>query len=294
MTVFDPGAAPDGVEWFQDRGETPAIVSLSDVHGYLDAARNALTAVGGTDEYPPVVTADDEGRLHWADNDYLLLLNGDLLDRGDRNRACLALLDRLADEAPAGRVRYHLGNHEMAVLFPERFQWPGVYSTGMDDDLRRSFIRAVAESRIVAAFEGYEHTYSHAGVNGPFDVATANGQARDAAQRLLTAFREGRYRETQLDVLPAYDLVFGFGGQFGRGASAGLLWMDFEHMREAAPPQVVGHSRQHRVTRTGNAICENVIRTNLGTPGGEAVVIERPDGIAAVTNTGSGATVTEL
>ena len=125
---FDPGAAPNGIDWFQNRGETPTIVSLSDVHGYLDAARNALTAVGETDEYPPVVTVDDEGRLHWADNDYLLLLNGDLLDRGDRNRACLALLERLAGEAPVGRVRYHLGNHEMAVLFPERFQWPGVYS----------------------------------------------------------------------------------------------------------------------------------------------------------------------
>lgn len=291
---FDPGAAPDGVEWFQNRGETPAIVSLSDVHGYLDAARNALTAVGETDEYPPVVTVDDEGRLHWADNDYLLLLNGDLIDRGDRNRACLALLERLAGEAPAGRVRYHLGNHEMAVLFPERFQWPGVYSIEMDDDRRRSFIETVAESRIVAAFEGYEYTYSHAGANEPFGVATANEQAREAARRLLTTFREGRYREDQLDILPAYDLVFGLGGQFGRGPSAGLLWMDFEHMRETAPPQVVGHSRQQRVTRTGNAICENVIRTNLGVPGGEAVVIERPDGIAAVTNTGSGATVIEL
>ena len=263
-------------------------------HGYLDAARNALTAVGETDEYPPVVTVDDEGRLHWADNDYLLLLNGDLLDRGDRNRACLALLERLAGEAPVGRVRYHLGNHEMAVLFPERFQWPGVYSIEMADDLRRSFIETVADSRIVAAFEGYEYTYSHAGANEPFDVSTANEQAREAARRLLTMLREGRYRADQLDILPAYDLVFGLGGQFGRGSAAGLLWMDFEHMRETAPPQVVGHSRQQQVTRTGNTICENVIRTNLGVPGGEAVVIERPDGIAAVTNTGSGATVTEL
>jgi len=291
---FDPGAAPDSIEWFRDRGETPAVVSLSDVHGYLDAARNALTAVGETDEYPPVVTVDDEGRLHWADNDYVLVLNGDLLDRGDRNRACLALLERLAEEAPAGRVRYHLGNHEMAVLFPERFRWPGVYSIEMDDDLRRSFVETVADARIATAFEGYRYTYSHAGANEPFDVGTANGQARDAARRLVTMLREGRYQENQLDILPEYDLVFGVGGQFGRGPSAGLLWMDFEHMRETAPPQVVGHSRQQRVTRTGEVICENVIRNNLGVPGGEAVVIERPDGVAAVTNGSAGATVTEL
>ena len=291
---FDPGAAPEGIEWFQDRGETPAIVSISDVHGYLDAARNALTAVGETDEYSPIVTVDDEGRLHWADNDYLLLLNGDLLDRGDRNRACLALFERLAGEAPPGRVRYHLGNHEMAVLFSERFGWPGVYSIEMDDALRQSFVETVADARIGVAFDGYEYTYSHAGANEPFDVATANEQARDAGRRLLTMLREGRYQENQLDILPEYDLVFGVGGQFGRGPSAGLLWMDFEHMRPDAPPQVVGHSRQQQPTRHGNVICENVIRNNLGVPGGEAVVIERPGGIAAVTNTSTGATVTEL
>jgi len=291
---FDPGAAPDSVEWFQDRGETPAIVSISDVHGYLDAARNALTAVGETDEYPPLVTVDDDGRLHWAGNDYLLLLNGDLLDRGDRNRACLALLERLAAEAPPGRVRYHLGNHEMAVLFPERFRWPGVYSIEMDGDLRRSFLECAAASRLAVAFEGYQYTYSHAGANEPFDAATANQQAHDAGRRLLTMVREDRYREDQLDILPEYDLVFGVGGQFGRGPSAGLLWMDFEHMRETAPPQVVGHSRHQRPARTGDVICENVIRNNLGVPGGEAVLIERPDGIAAVTNSSAGATVTEL
>lgn len=291
---FDPGAAPDSVEWFRERGETPAIVSISDVHGYLDAARNALTAVGETDEYPPVVTADDDGRLHWAGNDYLLLLNGDLLDRGDRNRACLALLERLAAEAPPGRVRYHLGNHEMAVLFPERFRWPGVYSIEMDDDRRRSFLECVAASRLAVAFEGYQYTYSHAGANEPFDAATANEQAHDAGRRLLAMVREDRYREDQLDILPEYDLVFGVGGQFGRGPSAGLLWMDFEHMRETAPPQIVGHSRHQQPTRTGDVICENVIRNNLGVPGGEAVLIERPDGIAAVTNSPGGATVTEL
>lgn len=291
---FDPDAAPAGIEWFRQRGETPAIVSISDVHGYLEAARNALRAVGETDEYPPVVTVDDEGRLHWAGNDYVLVVNGDLIDRGDRNRECLALLERLAGEAPAGRVRYHLGNHEMAVLFPERFPWPGVYSIEMDDDRRASFIERVADARVPVAFEGYEYTYSHAGANDPIDVATANEQARDAARRLLTMSREGRYREEQLDILPDYDLVFGLGGQFGRGSSAGLLWMDFEHMRPDAPPQIVGHSRQSEPTRRGNVICENVIRNNLGVPGGEAVVIERPDGIAAVTNTGSGARVTQL
>ncbi|MFB6110324.1 MAG: metallophosphoesterase [Halodesulfurarchaeum sp.] len=291
---FDPGVAPHGIEWYRERGDEPKILSISDIHGYRSAARSALAAVGETAEFPPVVRADGDGRLHWAGNDYLLLVNGDLIDRGEENRACLELLERLAAEAPPGRVRYHLGNHEMAVLFPERFRWPGVFSIEMAEDRRRSFVERVANGDLRVAFEGYQYTYSHAGANEAVDVRRANEQARDAAKRLVELFREGRYREGQLDVLPEYDLVFGLGGQFGRGESAGLLWMDFEHMKPSAPPQIVGHSRQTTPTRKGAVICENVIRNNLNAPGGEAVLIETPDGLRAVRNTPDGAAVTEL
>ncbi len=186
-------------------------MSLSDVHGYLSAARNALTAVGETDEYPPVVRSDEDGLLHWAGNDYILIVNGDLIDRGDENRACLNLLERLVKEAPDGRVRYHLGNHEMAVLFPERFQWPGVYSIKMNESLRESFIRHVADGSIAVAFEGYRYTYSHAGDNEYFEVGRANRQASEASNQLLTMLQEARYRADQLDILSEYQLVFGVG-----------------------------------------------------------------------------------
>ncbi|ERG99854.1 MAG: calcineurin-like phosphoesterase [Haloquadratum sp. J07HQX50] len=291
---FDPGATPESVEWFRARGESPAIVSLSDVHGYLSAARNALTAVGETDEYPPVVRSDEDGLLHWAGNDYILIVNGDLIDRGDENRACLNLLERLVKEAPDGRVRYHLGNHEMAVLFPERFQWPGVYSIKMNESLRESFIRHVADGSIAVAFEGYRYTYSHAGDNEYFEVGRANRQASEASNQLLTMLQEARYRADQLDILSEYQLVFGVGGGFGRGPSAGLLWMDFEHVQQDAPPQVVGHSRQQRPTRTGQVLCQNVIRSNLDSSGGEAVLIEHPNKIVAVRNTPTDAVVTEI
>jgi len=291
---YRPERTPDSIGWFRDRGEMPTIVSISDIHGYLEAARNALTAVGETEAFDPIVTTDEEGRLHWADNNYLLLINGDLIDRGDHNRECLALLERLAGEAPPGHVRYHIGNHEMGVLFPERFGWPGVYSIEMDDDLRRSFIEHVAAGDITVAFEGYQHTYSHAGANEAFDVRMANEQARKAGRRLLTLLDEGRYDDEQLEVVEDYELVFGTGGTFGRGASAGLLWMDFRHMQESAPTQIVGHSRHLQPTRTGNAICQNVIRDNLDSPGGEAVVIESPDDVVVVTNTSRGSTVSKF
>jgi hypothetical protein len=49
----------------RDEGSiAPAIVSISDIHGYLADARSALLAVGETDRFDPVVTADDDGLLH--------------------------------------------------------------------------------------------------------------------------------------------------------------------------------------------------------------------------------------
>lgn len=99
-------------------GTAPAIVSISDIHGYLEDARSALLAVGESDQFDPVVTADDDGVLHWTDNDYVLVFNGDLVDRGNQNDATVALALRLMREAPPGRVQYLLGNHEMAILCP--------------------------------------------------------------------------------------------------------------------------------------------------------------------------------
>ncbi len=291
---YAPGPVPDSVDWYGRQGVEPTIVSISDIHGYLDSARNALTAVGDTDAYPPVVTADADGRLHWAGNEYLLVFNGDLIDRGDDNRACLELVSRLASEAPPGRVRYHLGNHEMAALFPDRFRWPGVFSIELDEDLRQSFVDHVAAGRITVGFEGYHHTYTHAGDAEPLDVPALNGAARMAGKDLHALFEAGRFDEDHLEVLPEYESVFAIGEGGGRGPSAGPLWMDFKHMPPDAPPQVVGHSRHQQPTRNGQVVCENVIRANLGLPGGEAVVLEQPDELVAVVNSEAGATVQKL
>jgi len=156
MWVQDDASVPHGIDWFRRDGQTPTIASISDIHGYLDAFRSALTAVGEADGYDPLVTVDDDGRVHWADNDYVLLLNGDLVDRGPANDECVSLLARLLAEAPPGRVRYHLGNHEMAVLFPDMFGWPDTYSVGLDRDRRAAFCRSVAMGVVPVAFEGYE------------------------------------------------------------------------------------------------------------------------------------------
>ena len=289
MLAFpDEVPTPDGVGWFDNDETDPTIVSISDIHGYLDAARRALTAVGETDEYPPIVTSDSDGQLHWADNDYLLLVNGDLIDRGPDNDACLELLGRLVREAPPGRVRYQLGNHEMAVLFPDMFTWPGTYSIELDSQSRKQFVRAVADGTVPVAFEGYEYTYSHAGSNEPVAVGRVNETAASAAAELLGAADASERR--QRGIASDHETVFGLGGVHGRGADAGLLWMDFRHMRADAPPQIVGHSRHQTPTRTGNVVCENVIRSNRNTPGGEAVLLETPDSLVAVVREDDGVT----
>lgn len=282
----------EAVSWFEAQGNSPQIVSISDVHGYLDPCRSALTAVGETDRFDPVVVADDAGRLHWADNDYVLVFNGDLVDRGEQNAETVDLALRLMKEAPSGRVRYHLGNHEMGILLPDEFHWPGAYSLTLDDEPRREFLSLVAEGTVTAAFEGYRYTYSHAGDTDGVDVAAVNQSAREAATELLESLDAGRYQSVQSQIPERYDDLFGLGGRYGRGEEAGILWMDFTHMPADAPPQIVGHSRHRTPTRTGEAVCENVIRETNDSPGGEAVLVETTQKLYSVTRLSDGGVTT--
>lgn len=292
---FDPGPIPTAIDWYENTGKSPPIVSISDIHGYLEEAKSALMALGETTEYDPIVTADANRRLHWAGNNYLLLVNGDLIDRGPHNEECIQLIERLAREAPPGRIRYHLGNHEMAVLFPGRFYWPETYSVDLDRDRRRSFISHVANGRVPVAFEGYNYTYSHAGARTPFDVAAVNEQTAAAGSELLAMLDDGRFDDHHEEIIPHYQAVFGLGDSHGgRGPTAGLLWMDLQHMPSDAPPQIVGHSRRPTPTRHGQVVCQNVIRSNRNSAGGEAVLVESDDRLDAVIREADGVTVRTL
>ncbi|WP_435102554.1 metallophosphoesterase [Halarchaeum sp. P4] len=267
----------------------PTVVQISDIHGYLADARSALRAVGETDRFDPVVTADDDGTLHWADNDYVLVVNGDLIDRGPANDACLDLVWRLHREAPAGRVRYHIGNHELAILLPALVGWRSEYSVSLTPEEHRAFLERVANGDVTAAFEGYNYTYSHAGRNEAFQVADVNERVRDAARDLLETDSE----HVQRRLHDRHADVFGIGDSHGgRGPDAGLCWMDFEYLDANAPPQVVGHTKQFEATRKGNVVCGNVIRMNHRSPGGEGVLVETSDDLTAVRRTSSGGVTT--
>ena len=260
---------------------TPTVVHVSDVHGYLRDARSALRAVGDAQAYQPVVTSDDVGRLHWADNDYVLVFNGDLIDRGPSSEACIELVWRLQREAPAGRVRYHVGNHEMALLLPTLVSWPDAYAPHVDARTRTDFLERIVDGTVSAVLGGYEYTYSHAGSNEPLDVQATNDALETAAGELLGAAGSDD-DAVQRRVADAYDRLFAVGGEGGRGPGAGILWLDFVHLDASAPPQIVGHSMRERAVRDGNVVCGNVIRMNEGTAGGEGVLLETPDGLTAL------------
>jgi hypothetical protein len=272
-------ASIDGIDAFAG---TPRIVHISDVHGYLGEARSALLAVGESERFDPVVTSDAEGQLHWAGNDHVLVVNGDLVDRGPANEACLDLVWRLVDEAPPGRVRYHLGNHEMAILLPSLVRWPDTFSTGLDRAARRRFMERVAAGDVTAAFAGYGYRYSHAGRNESFDAATVNDDLRAATSELASALGTGDEAATEARVAADHPHLFGIGEERSRGPDAGLCWMDFAHLEPLTPPQVVGHSMQREPVRDGNVVCGNVIRRNESRSWGEGVLVEEPGALYEV------------
>lgn len=96
-TVMDGEAGPGPVR----------IVAIGDIHGDLEAARGALR-VGGL--------IDDTDQ--WIGAQSIVVQVGDILDRGDDERAILELFDSLKDEAQAmgGDVVVLNGNHEIMTV----------------------------------------------------------------------------------------------------------------------------------------------------------------------------------
>jgi len=272
----------DGADALDAEG-TPAIVSVSDIHGHLAEARSALLTLADHPDYRPVVEADPARRLNWAGGEeYVLVFNGDLIDRGPHSAATIEMAQRLARQAPPGHVRVTVGNHEMCLLTPDIYRWDTWYSGQRDETERRRVLDAIADGYLTAAYDGYNFTYSHAGRTEPFDVTEINGNLTAAATELAAAIGTADYDETQDAVTESYPEVFGFDGETGRGPGAGIAWLDFEHMPTDAPPQIVGHTIQSSPTRVGDVICENVIRKNRRDDGGEAALVETPDRLVAL------------
>lgn len=271
------------------RDGTPTIVSISDIHGFLGEARSALLTLSDHLDYDPIVETDAARRLHWAGGDeYVLVFNGDLIDRGPQSKRVVEMVERLVDEAPHGHVRVTAGNHEMGVLTPELYGWPNWYSGQRSQQERRGFIDQILNGHVVAAYEGYNVTYAHAGQPEPYDVEEVNRTFVEGAQQILDELGAPDAFDRQEAIVEDHSQVFGYAGETGRGPGAGITWLDFEYMPDDSPPQVVGHTQQDAPTRRGNVLCQNVIRKNRRNDGGEAVIVETSDSIRALGRTADG------
>ena len=270
----------------------PLIVSISDIHGYLDTAKSALLTLSDHPEYDPLVSVEDD-TIHWAGNDYVLVFNGDLVDRGPDNDGVLELVGRLLKEAPPGCVRITLGNHEGMLITPEALPFDGWYSANVPASVRRSYLDWVTNGAVVAAYEGYNVMYAHAGAPEPYDVPTVNDDLVEAAKRLVEAQGTMEDRTVQSRVLDEYPLVLGSGDGHFKSPPAGLIWLDLRYMPADAPPQVVGHTRDDELQIKGNVYCQNVIRETIDSPGGECVFVESPTGLCALLRESDGSVATQ-
>ena len=270
----------DSVTQLSTSNDLPWIVGLSDVHGYLDEAHSALLALNDHPNLPPVVKKDKSGNLHWAGENYVLVLNGDMINRGPSSEAVLDLALRLIEEAPPGCVRYVLGNHEAMALTPGPWVHTGWYSTRLSSQGRQAFIKMIQDGHIVAAYEGHNHTWVHAGSPGPLNASDVNDQLLSAANNLWNVSIEDIIGQEQ--ALKDYAEILGMGEPSLKGPGAGLVWLAFKHLPSNAPPQVVGHTPHREPTRKGNVVCQDVILRNIDSPGGEGVIVETPDNVFAV------------
>ena len=184
-------------------------------------------------------------------------------------------------------MRYLAGNHELFVLAGGLggTDW---YCDRVDDATRRAFFDAAASGRLAAAYEGYEYTYVHAGSPDGVDATRANDAFADVAERLAPVVGTGD------DAYATFERAFDdcwatrAGTRPPKGPDAGPLWLGWRHLPADAPPQVVGHTPQDGVTRKGSVVCQDVFRRSTDRPGGEAIVLETPDGLSVLERGGDG------
>jgi Icc-related predicted phosphoesterase len=116
------------------------VVAIGDLHGDLDVTRRALRLAGAID-------ADD----HWIGGPLTVVQTGDVIDRGDDDRAVLDLLERLrADAARAGGALIALcGNHEIMNVSGD-LRYVSAKSAAAFGDRAQAFAPGAPYARLLA------------------------------------------------------------------------------------------------------------------------------------------------
>lgn len=281
------------VDSIADLSGCPTVVSVSDVHGYRDRFESALSTPAYHPDFDPVVERED-GDLRWCGgDDYVLVVNGDLVNRGPDSAGCVDLVRRLREQAPDGHVRRLLGNHDLVIPYPSPPGWDWFWANGVDDDRRRRFWERTLDGDVTVAFAGHRYTYTHAGSPDGVDQVAVNERFRDLARRLVDSvgtvgesedFERAVAETTPELVWPDLDEV----SEMRENPDAGVVWLDWSFLRVDSPPQVVGHTTQDEVARRGNVVCQDTILPNADSPGGETLLVETPEGLQALVRTPDG------
>ncbi len=268
-----PNKAPDKVPPLSARLAYPAakrVVAIGDLHGDLSAAKKALRLAGAID-------AKDA----WIGGALVVVQTGDVIDRGDEDRAVLDFLSKLQDEAnrAGGALILLSGNHElMNVARDFRYVTPGGFAEFADEQGRGAafqpggpYARLLAERPIVARVG--DTLFVHGGI--------LTKHARYGLDRMsdeLRAWMLGTREE------PPEIVMAGDGPVWTRAYSDATQAADCEGLAQVlaaldSKRMVVGHTPQ----RSGitSACDERVWRIDVGLAkfyGGPLQVLEIEDG----------------
>ena len=184
----------------------PRVVAIGDLHGDFAAARRAFALAGAVDE---------DGR--WSGGDLVVVQTGDVLDRGDGERAISDWLAKLAIEAEqaGGALHRLLGNHEtMNARGDFRYVTPGGFAAFADVEPETT-----ATGAATAGDGG-------AGGDAPSRAAVAARRLPQAQRGRALAFSPGGAYARRLATLNAVvmigDTVFTHGGVLPRWADYGI------------------------------------------------------------------------
>ncbi len=139
------------------------LVAIGDLHGDLAATRSALKAAGAIDDHDA-----------WIGGQLVIVQTGDVLDRGDDEKAILDLLFKLEGEAASagGAVIMLIGNHELMNAAGDfRYVTRGGAHDFEDhrvDALKPggSYAKKIAAHNVVAIVG--DTVFAHGGVVGPW------------------------------------------------------------------------------------------------------------------------------
>ncbi len=187
----------------------PRIVAIGDVHGSYDKLLTLLKGTGMVDEV-----------LSWAGEKDHLVFCGDLLDRGQAERAVLDLVIRLQKQAAAqgGSVHVILGNHDVMNLVKDlRYVHPQNYA---------HFASEEKPTDRDIALKKFKASHSSQGARGPSQEEVFNDSFPPGYFAREKAFdpqgQYGRWLITLPTIIKINGIVFVHGGLTAEVARKGL------------------------------------------------------------------------